>query len=223
MAFQAPESLAEQIAQHLGKLIITGQLRPRDRIQELKVAAELDVSRGSVREALLLLERRHVIEIYPRKGAVVTDLTEDHIHSIYDMVACLITMLAVKFAQRWHAADLLPVTRQIEALVRLMTDREAKAEAIVEAGLELFGLCYPVVDNPYLEETLESFRPAISRTYFMAMKSQVGAIAESRHFFESLMVAVRDRNLAAIPPLVETFAENQKRLAVASLSSRPAA
>ncbi len=223
MAFQAPESLAEQIAQHLGKLIITGQLRPRDRIQELKVAADLDVSRGSVREALLLLERRHVIEIYPRKGAVVTDLSEAHIHAIYDMVACLITMLAVKFAQRWQPADLLPVNRQIDALMRLMADRDATTETIVEAGLELFGLCYPVVANPYLEETLESFRPAISRTYYMAMKSQVGAIAESRQFFEKLIVAVRERDVTAIPPLVESFAEKQKGLAVASLSARPAA
>ena len=55
MRFQAPESLSEQISQHLGQRIITGQLQPGDRIQELRIAGELDVSRGSVREALLIL------------------------------------------------------------------------------------------------------------------------------------------------------------------------
>ena len=54
MRFQAPESLSEQIAQHLGQRIMTGELRPGERIQELKVAGELNVSRGSVREALLI-------------------------------------------------------------------------------------------------------------------------------------------------------------------------
>ena len=64
---------------HLSRLIITGPAwKPRERIQELKVAGDLDVSRGSVREALLILERRHVIEIYPRKGAVVSDLSVQH-------------------------------------------------------------------------------------------------------------------------------------------------
>jgi DNA-binding GntR family transcriptional regulator len=220
MRFQAPESLAEQIAQHLGKLIITGQLKPRDRIQELKVAGELDVSRGSVREALLILERRHVIEIYPRKGAVVTDLTEAHIQSIYDMAACLVSMLAVKYAKRWQPADLAPVNRQTDAILKLMADRESRAEAIVEACLDLLRLCYPVVDNPYLEETLENCRPAISRTYYLAMKSQVGAVHQSRHFVEKLIVAVRERRIADIPSLVEQFAENQKQLAVASLASQ---
>jgi len=68
MRFQAPESLSEQIAQHLGQQIITGTMRPGERIQELKVAGDLDVSRGSVREALLILERRHLIQIFPARG-----------------------------------------------------------------------------------------------------------------------------------------------------------
>lgn len=52
MRFQTPESLSEQIAQHLGQRIITGVMRPGERIQELKVAGDLDVSRGSVRDVV---------------------------------------------------------------------------------------------------------------------------------------------------------------------------
>jgi DNA-binding GntR family transcriptional regulator len=63
------ESLSEQIAKHISEQIIRGELVEGERIQELRIAAELDVSRGSVREALLLLERTHLIEIYPRRGA----------------------------------------------------------------------------------------------------------------------------------------------------------
>ena len=36
----------------------------------------LNVSRGSVREALLILERRHLVAILPRRGAHVTVLDE---------------------------------------------------------------------------------------------------------------------------------------------------
>lgn len=223
MMFQAPESLAEQIASHLSRLIITGQLKPRERIQELKVAGELDVSRGSVREALLILERRHVIEIYPRKGAVVSDLSVQHVQALYDMVAGLVTMLAVRFARHWQPADFAAVTRQVANVLKRMDDKEASVEVVVDAGLDLLPLCYPVVNNPYLEETLENFRPAISRTYFLAMKSQKAAVAESRQFFEKMIEVVRERQVDLIPDLVEHFAETQKRLAIAALQARSAA
>ena len=45
------ESLSEQIAKHISEQIIRGELVEGERIQELRIAAELDVRRGSVREA----------------------------------------------------------------------------------------------------------------------------------------------------------------------------
>ena len=75
MVFTPSLNITEQIADHLAALIIHGELASRSRIQELKIANELGVSRGSVREALLILERRHLIEIVPCKGAVVNEMT----------------------------------------------------------------------------------------------------------------------------------------------------
>ncbi len=75
MTFKAPDSLAEQIAHHLAERIIRGELKERERIQEQKVTQTLNVSRGSVREALLILERRHLVNILPRRGAQVSELS----------------------------------------------------------------------------------------------------------------------------------------------------
>ena len=47
MTFKAAESLAEQIARHVGRQIVTGDLVEGERIQELRIASELNVSRGS--------------------------------------------------------------------------------------------------------------------------------------------------------------------------------
>ena len=62
------DSLSEQIAKHISEQIIRGELVEGERIQELRIASELDVSRGSVREALLILERTQLIEIFPAFG-----------------------------------------------------------------------------------------------------------------------------------------------------------
>mgnify|MGYP000344878905 CR=1 FL=1 len=100
MRFQAPESLSEQIAQHLGQRIVVRDLKPGERIQELKVAGDLNVSRGSVREALLILERGHLVEIYPRRGAVVSELTIGSVNALYDIYIDLLCMLARKVLER---------------------------------------------------------------------------------------------------------------------------
>ncbi|SUU69096.1 Putative transcriptional regulator [Acinetobacter baumannii] len=64
MNLEETESLSEQIVKYISEQIISGELVEGERIQELRIAKELDVSRGSVREALLLLERTHLIEIF---------------------------------------------------------------------------------------------------------------------------------------------------------------
>ena len=39
------------------------------------------------------------------------------------------------------------------------------AERVIEAGFGVMRYAYSLVENPFLEETLENFQPAISRTY----------------------------------------------------------
>ena len=83
------DSLSEQIARHISEQIIRGELVEGERIQELRIASELDVSRGSVREALLILERTQLIEIFPRRGAIVSEMSAMQVRSLFDMASLL--------------------------------------------------------------------------------------------------------------------------------------
>lgn len=209
MRFQAPESLSEQIAQHLGQCIIEGELPPGERIQELKVASDLDVSRGSVREALLILERRHLIHIYPRKGAVVSGLTPDLVRHLYDIYASLLVMLAQKLAQNWQGEDLAPMVKQVQWLEKRIDSPQVTTPEIIQGGFDVMRLAFQVVANPFLQETLENFRPAISRTYFLALQQYGQEQAATREFFHQLVQQVAARDLAAIEVTVRRFREHQ--------------
>ena len=111
MGFKPAASLTEQIANHLSDEIINGRLAPLERIQELKVAKDLGVSRGSVREALLIVEGRHLIDIIPRRGAVVSGLEPVRIGDLTEFFGELVLMLLVRVAAkvsgngRPHALD----------------------------------------------------------------------------------------------------------------------
>jgi len=84
MNLEEADSLSEQIAKYISEQIISGELVEGERIQELRIAKELDVSRGSVREALLLLERTYLIEIFPRRGAIVSEMSAQQVKALFD-------------------------------------------------------------------------------------------------------------------------------------------
>ena len=67
--FKPRETLTEQVARHIENLIAFGQLRSGERIYESAMAKQMDVSHGSIREGLLLLEKRHLVQNVPRKGS----------------------------------------------------------------------------------------------------------------------------------------------------------
>lgn len=222
MRFQAPESLSEQIAQHLGQRIISGQLRPGERIQELKVAGELDVSRGSVREALLILERRHLIEIFPRRGAVVSQLTPELVNSLYDMYIELLCMLGRKVLEKWSGPELAGMAAQMGEIQALIDSSQANESTgtVIDAGFAVMRQAFRLVDNPFLEETLENFRPAVSRTYFVALDNFRGEIAETRRFFRELAEAATSGNALALEAAIREFGEHQRRQVLRILEQR---
>lgn len=218
MQFQAPESLSEQIAQHLGRQIITGELRPGERIQELKVAGDLDVSRGSVREALLILERRHLIRIYPRKGAVVSGMSPELVNSLYDIYMHLLGMLADRFMAQRTKADEQPLLQAINQLCRRLNGEQANVGEVIDGGLEIMRKCYPVVNNPYLEETLENFRPAISRTYYLVLADDPREMQISGSFFQRIAERVEADDHQGVTEAIRDFGEHQREVALQALA-----
>jgi DNA-binding GntR family transcriptional regulator len=215
MRFQAPESLSEQIARHVGQRIITRELKPGERVQELKVSGELGVSRGSVREALLILERRHLVDIFPRRGAVVSSLTPDSVNSLYDIYIDLLCMLGRKVLEHWSGAELSGMISQVQSLRTVInaletTDADA-AEQIIEAGFGVMHYAYGLVENPFLEETLENFRPAISRTYFVSLEHFREEIGSTSAFFHQLADAAVNSDADELQAVIRAFGEHQRK------------
>lgn len=109
MNLEETESLSEQIVKYISEQIISGELVEGERIQELRIAKELDVSRGSVREALLLLERTHLIEIFPRRGAIVSEMSAQQVKALFDTNMMLLGHIVQRISETWraHEADQL--------------------------------------------------------------------------------------------------------------------
>ena len=217
MTFKAPDSLAEQIAHHLAERIIRGELKARERIQEQKVTQALNVSRGSVREALLILERRHLIVIPPRRGAQVAELTPHNVKSLYALVMELYILLGKAVADSWQAeADLGPFLviqqRLLDSLQREDID------AFVESSFDIMRAAFPFSNNPYLQETVENLLPAISRTYHLALERRKGEMGQFLNTFAALLQAIIARDHQAIREVLLGYGEHNCQLVLAALA-----
>jgi len=64
--------------------ILDGTLAPLEDISEDELMKELGVSRTPVREAFQQLEKEGFVYIYPRKGTIVTDITINLVHQLFE-------------------------------------------------------------------------------------------------------------------------------------------
>ena len=217
MTFKAPDSLAEQIAHHLAERIIRGELKPGERIQEQKVTLALNVSRGSVREALLILERRHLIAILPRRGAHVTELTAHKVQSLCTLMSEMYILLGNAVAQRWAVpADLGPFL-QIQQRLAACYERQ-DISAFVEDSFNVMRAAYPFADNPYLQETVENLHPAMSRAYYLALDQRKAEMSEFLALFAQLLEAVLARDLVQIRVVLSSYAQRSCALVLSALT-----
>ncbi|HET8849692.1 MAG TPA: GntR family transcriptional regulator [Marinobacter sp.] len=212
MDFQAPNTLAEQIANYLAERIMTGQIRPGERVQEATLAAELDVSRASVKEALYTLERWHLVEIKPRKGASATLLNADYAAELYDVYMQLLKMLAIRLCERWQEADKPRMLNTVQRVVARIRQPGADITAVVEASFEVMETCCELVGNPYLSEALSNFKPAVSRAYYLSADRYRQGLAHTSQFFTELPQAVLARDAERAQALIHDFGEHQKAL-----------
>lgn len=217
MTFKAPDSLAEQIAHHLAERIIRGDLKARERIQEQKVTQALNVSRGSVREALLILQRRHLITILPHRGAQVSELTPHHVQSLYALMMEMYILLGCAVAQRWQSEeDLAPFLAIQQRLEQNLQDHDISG--FVDSSFSIMRAAYAFADNPYLEETVENLLPAISRTYHLALEQRKGEMAQFMAAFAELLKAVIGRDLARIREVLVGYGQHNCQLVLAALA-----
>lgn len=88
-ALEAPRSLAEEAANAIREQILTGGFLPGERLVEARIAQQLGVSRGPVREAFKLLGAEGLVEEEPRKGTFVASVTSSDVKDIYELRAAI--------------------------------------------------------------------------------------------------------------------------------------
>ena len=133
----APISLPEQLALSLGREIVAGRYVEGQRLIETELADHFAVSRGPVRDALRLLERRRCITLEPRKGAYVRTISLDAIADIFNVRSALFATAARFTAQLCAGQQLLALTQHVQAVQMLANDPDTAADQFLNAVVQM--------------------------------------------------------------------------------------
>jgi DNA-binding GntR family transcriptional regulator len=123
------KSLGEDVAERLRDAILHGELSPGQRLREEELSARIQVSRGPVRDAFILLEHEGLVQSSRNRGVSVVELTRNDLQEIYTLRSVL-EPLAISLAiERGDASDLAEMDASLaemtSAFSRRITERDA--------------------------------------------------------------------------------------------------
>ncbi|MFE2026836.1 GntR family transcriptional regulator [Streptomyces hygroscopicus] len=122
-----PESRRDWILRHLRERIADGDIPAGGRLVERDISVHYGISRGPVREAIMVLEQEGLVITHPYRGAVVTEVPQREIEEILVPIRLVIEKAAFRAAA--EAAD----QRLFEALDVLVGQMEAAAAEPLDA------------------------------------------------------------------------------------------
>lgn len=142
------QPLRSLVCEELRRLVITGELAPGTRMVEDRLAARLGVSRNPVREALQALAGEGFVEILPRRGAVVAQLTPEQAEDLFDVRTAL-DPLAARLAARRRDHDGVERLREVLRLARRATDAQ-ELDLLAFYNTDFHSLVVELSGNDYL-------------------------------------------------------------------------
>lgn len=121
-----PKTIPEQIADACGVMILDGRFTAGQRMIEQQIAEQFGVSRGPVREAFRLLQKRRLLDITPRKGAYVLPISLASIADLFDVRIALACLAVRTMCEREvDAASMDKLRQRVDDLIRIANDSRA--------------------------------------------------------------------------------------------------
>lgn len=179
--------MTEAVTEALRETILEGALRPGEWLREDHIAADLQVSRTPVREALHRLSDEGLVVKTAGQGTVVAPLSLEDVLAVY-----------VVREQLEGLAARLAAGRCSDELIKDLADSQARMAVAVADGnpdacrgenLVFHRILRQVTGNPYLERFLTQTEHAVRRlptTTFVAPDRPEAALAEHGEILDSI-------------------------------------
>jgi DNA-binding GntR family transcriptional regulator len=184
-------SLCQQAVDLLRRRIDSHILMPGQRLDEVAIAAELGISRTPLREALKILSTEGLVDLRPRRGCYVTELTLQDLEEIFPIMAMLEGRVAYEVACRASAADL----RRLEAIHEKLEHhaRRADVDRYYETNYQFHSALQEMAGSRWLQSIVTDLRKMLRLSRHRSLQ-QAGRLGASLAEHRALMAALTEHD-----------------------------
>ncbi|BBF44530.1 transcriptional regulator, GntR family [Lachnospiraceae bacterium KM106-2] len=153
--------LRDVVFRTLREAILMGELKPGERLMEIKLANRLGVSRTPIREAIRKLELEGLVIMVPRKGAQVANMTQKDLHDVLE-IRCALEELVIELACNRITEEEIQKLKDSLELFAAAVNRGNLTE-IAEQDVAFHDIIYATSRNEKLISILNNQREQIYR------------------------------------------------------------
>ena len=188
--------LREVVFNTLRRAILTGQLKPGERLMEVHLANKLGVSRTPIREAIRKLELEGLVIMIPRRGAEVARITEKSLKDVLEVRRALDALSVELACDRITEEDMKRLLQACQDFEKAAKGKDASV--IAKADVALHDIIVEATGNQRLAQLVNNLSEQMYRYRFVYIKEESKhdmLVAEHREIYES--IASRDKERAA--------------------------
>lgn len=180
--------LRDVVFNTLRQAILTGELKPGERLMEIHLANRLGVSRTPIREAIRKLELEGLVTMIPRKGAEVAQITEKSMNDVLEVRRAVDALCAELACDRIDSQALEQLRLACDNFEQAVKTKDVKK--IAQADVDLHDIIVQATGNQRLIQLVYNLSEQMYRYRFEYIKDtsqHPHLVEEHRIIYESIV------------------------------------
>jgi DNA-binding GntR family transcriptional regulator len=197
-------TLREKILETIRDAIMSGLLKPGEKVAEPELAERFGISRTPIREAFRQLESEGYLTVIPRKGAVVVSYSPKDIEEFYAIKSILEGYAANRACKNLSEKEIDRLESINDKLGQLAKNEDIKS--FFKVHNDFHDLFRKAANNEKLDELISSLVSKFQRLRYASL-SKPGRMKASVQEHVKIIEAFRARNAELAEQLVRKSAE----------------
>lgn len=202
--------LRDVIFDSIREAIVSGELKPNQRLMEATLAEKMGVSRTPVREAIRMLELDGLVVMLPRKGAHVAELSVKDMADVLEVRAALDGLATGLSAQRITDGEIAELKEVFAQLTGFLSSDNL--EETIKMDMKFHEIIYRSARNDKLNQMISNLSEHVQRFRVIYLKGS-GSKADIILEHQEIVDAISARNSI----IAKEAAENHIRMQEAAI------
>lgn len=192
----SPRALYEEVAELLRQRIFSRELEPGNWIDELKIAEAYGISRTPLREALKVLAAEGLVTMKVRRGAYVTEVSEQDLADVYHLLSLLESDAAGIVARTATPLQIQGLQALHDELESAVTPSREERDRFFEINERFHMLLLEIANNRWRDQMVADLRKVMKLNRHHSLL-KTGRIKDSLQEHRAVMDAITARDSAA--------------------------